>query len=518
MEFKLLEGRVEDEQGKQLRLTPQQFSAVVALAVTDGRAVPAARLTELLWDDAGDRGRSGNLKSLITNLRGVLGADRVVHENGGYRLVVHNYDFVDLLAFRAVVTRAEELTQTDPHTAAALYSHAALEMWDGMPLPNLAATTAMDAMSARLVNEMTYAVERMAAALLAVGRYQELTLVLPELIDRYPHRENLVKSLMWALYMAGRKEEALHVFKRRDEAAHETTGVGPGPVLTRLNEQIEKNDPALELEPAPMLPGDQEMFALGFTDPTPYPGAMTNYMAAGSDNRFIDRAATLIVLAVAPEVAKLSVEGNEVVARMVAHLAGLGCTQYLDIGGPIPSVRTSLHRVLSIAAPGSKVVHATGKPALVELFNRRLANVEGAVAVQGDLTTPDAIFDHPSTRSMLDLSQPVALVCQDEANYTPDARERLRDIMRRLAPGSYLVLTSSTIDGMTSLVRAQLNRIYSDPDAPQLILRTREECEAMHDGMEMVVPMAFYTEVLQVQESPPRLGQFRAYAAVSRKA
>ncbi len=91
------------------------------------------------------------------------------------------------------------------------------------------------------------AIEERIAADLDLGRHHELIPELETLIGQHPYRERCWEQLMTALYRSGRQGDALAAFQRAGEVLREELGIDPSPDLQHLQEQILRQDPALDL-------------------------------------------------------------------------------------------------------------------------------------------------------------------------------------------------------------------------------------------------------------------------------
>ena len=81
-----------------------------------------------------------------------------------------------------------------------------------------------------------------AQAALTTGAHLEVVAHLPVLITEHPFHENLRALLMRALYAAGRRAEALTVFRETRAALHDHLGIEPGRHLQSLHERILRDD------------------------------------------------------------------------------------------------------------------------------------------------------------------------------------------------------------------------------------------------------------------------------------
>ncbi|MFJ4013750.1 BTAD domain-containing putative transcriptional regulator [Streptomyces sp. NPDC090026] len=204
---------------------------LAVLAQRPGRAVPAARLVEEVWDGDPPRDAHGALQALVGRLRRALGRDAVASADGGYRLCADPED-VDLHRFeRLTAEGTRALADGDPVKAAALLDDA-LALWRGPALADLPGRTAaaarwearrLDARRARL------------DAALALGRAGDAAAELADLCAAHPLDEPLQALRIRALRDAGRPAQALAAYEEVRRSLADRLGTDPGPELTALH-------------------------------------------------------------------------------------------------------------------------------------------------------------------------------------------------------------------------------------------------------------------------------------------
>lgn len=119
-----------DDEGQEVKVPEVKVRALLAdLLARDGSPVSADRLIHDLWGDEPPGKPTGALQAKVSQLRRVIGRDRVVRQPPGYRLRLGDGpEEVDAARFRALVTRARPLR--DPRARAALLTEA-LQLWRG---------------------------------------------------------------------------------------------------------------------------------------------------------------------------------------------------------------------------------------------------------------------------------------------------------------------------------------------------------------------------------------------------
>ncbi|MFE7371034.1 AfsR/SARP family transcriptional regulator [Streptomyces anulatus] len=235
---------VRDGGGNDVTVPERKVRALLAdLLAHDGRPVPVDRLIHDLWGDAPPGSPSGALQAKVSQLRRVLGRDRVVRQPPGYRLrLERGTDEVDADRFRALVTEARPVR--DPRARAALLTEA-LGLWRGPAYADFAdAPFAREAVQ-RLAEQRLSVLEEQAEARWEAGDHVLLAGELADLVARHPLRERLRAVQMRALYSAGRQSEALASYDDLRGRLVEELGVDPGPELASLHRAVLRQDPLL---------------------------------------------------------------------------------------------------------------------------------------------------------------------------------------------------------------------------------------------------------------------------------
>jgi len=216
------------------------------LALYRGDVVSTDRLLDIVWDDAPPRTAVNAIQAHVSYLRQVLGGRAAIRASGaGYRL--------DLGAGGSDVVVAERLIRDsaqapDPrHRAERL--RAALALWRGRPLADVAGMPWLDEQAERLDGLRLQATRGLLEARLALGETAELVPELEQLTGAHPFDEQLRSQLMLALYRSGRQADALAAFRRLRRTLGDDMGIDPSQSLRELEAAILRQDPALDLAP-----------------------------------------------------------------------------------------------------------------------------------------------------------------------------------------------------------------------------------------------------------------------------
>ncbi len=261
MRFNIL-GPVEVRSGDELLDLggPKQRAVLAVLVLRVGRVVTVDRLVDELWGDEPPARALGTLQAYVSNLRRVLEPGRaprtpatvLASRPPGYVLQVLDDD-VDAVRFERGVTRAQALLAAGRPGEAHDELGAAMSLWRGPPLADLAAEAFARDPIDRLNELHEVAVETRLAADLALGRHATAAVELGDLVRRQPLRERPWELLMLALYRSGRQGDALRAYEHARRTLIEELGVEPGPALVRLERQVLEQDRALDWHaPAPL--------------------------------------------------------------------------------------------------------------------------------------------------------------------------------------------------------------------------------------------------------------------------
>jgi len=224
---------------------PRQRLLVALLLLRANEVVTVDRLVDDLWGDEPPAAARSSLYAYVSRLRKAIGHDRLVDGSAGYLLRAAD-DEIDARRFEAALADARRRLLADPGRAAIVLDEA-LALWRGPALADLSDEPALQAEITRLSELRLSALEMRIEAGLALGRHDEQIGVLESLLAREPLREHAWGQLMLALYRSGRQGDALDAYLRARSVLAEELGVDPSPELERLQQQILRQDPDLEV-------------------------------------------------------------------------------------------------------------------------------------------------------------------------------------------------------------------------------------------------------------------------------
>jgi len=246
VEFRVL-GPVEAVvDGRSVPLPAEKPRALLAvLLLSRNRVVPIHQLIAELWGEEPPDTAAKALQVYVSQLRKVIGADRLLTKPPGYSLRVDEGE-LDLDRFEQLVREGRERLAAGDAKAAAQELAQALDLWRGPALTEFDSEPFARDAGARLEESRFAAIEDRVEADLALGRHARLVSELEQLVAREPLRERPRGQLMLALYRSGRQADALELYRRTRETLVDELGIEPSPALQELEGAILRHDRSLQ--------------------------------------------------------------------------------------------------------------------------------------------------------------------------------------------------------------------------------------------------------------------------------
>ncbi|MFL5932199.1 MAG: BTAD domain-containing putative transcriptional regulator [Gaiellaceae bacterium] len=226
----------------------KQRLLLALLLLRAGELVSTDRLLTDIWGEQPPKAALSSLQNKVSQLRKALGSDVVRTVATGYSIHAEDESF-DLHRFEHLLAGARAADSAERRSA---QLQAALDLWRGAPLADLAFEPAVQLDIARLDELRTTAREELVEAGLVLGHHDRLVSELERLVSEHPLRERLRAQFMLALYRSGRQTEALAAYQAARRTLSDELGLVPSEELQRLERAILAHDPSLEL-PAPIV-------------------------------------------------------------------------------------------------------------------------------------------------------------------------------------------------------------------------------------------------------------------------
>ncbi|GAA4537521.1 AfsR/SARP family transcriptional regulator [Amycolatopsis samaneae] len=407
------------------------------LALNANKVVGLDEIIDALWDHDPPatartivHGNVSHLRRVLRNVQGEHGA-RILTSPPGYLLVVDPL-LIDVHHARALLGRA---AHARPEIASALLAEA-LALWRGPALSGVP-----DALRAPELEDLRLAVHGARVdADLDLDRHAELIAELSPIVRANPLAERTAGQLMRALYYAGRRGDALELYRTVSRAIMDALGVEPEARLRWVHERILNDD----------LPSRAEAGAGAARGAQPDPEPAPSQLPA----------------------AVPSLPGRQAELAWLDDLVGRGDGTVAVVSGTAGIGKSALavwwaHRVADRFPDGVLFASLRG-------FDTRHSPLDPAELLTQFLlglgVTTAQIPDRPHERAALYrslIARRRMLVVLDDARTTDQVRPLLPP-----GPGSMTVVTSrSRLDGLAVSNAAKLRVLgaLAEPDAVQVI-------------------------------------------------
>jgi O-methyltransferase involved in polyketide biosynthesis len=244
---------------------------------------------------------------------------------------------------------------------------------------------------------------------------------------------------------------------------------------------------------------------------------MYDYYLGGKDHFPADREAAEKVITAYPRTRALALENRRFLERAVEFLASQGIRQFVDLGTGLPTW-PNVHEVAQSIQPDARVAYVDNDP-VVTVHGRVLCDGENRITmIDGDIRRPQAILANPELTDLIDLSEPVAILCVAVLHFLTEdenPREIVAALRSQMAPGSYLVISHATTDGADGRVLRQITDVYAGASAPA-VPRTESAIRDLFTGLDLAEPGL--TDIAQWRCAlPSDTGNIRILGGAGRK-
>jgi DNA-binding SARP family transcriptional activator len=223
----------------------RQRKALAALLLAANQTVSPDRLVSVIWDVDPPATATAQVQNSLSALRRMLGdaglaLDRLGRGPGGYRLTVAE-DELDAGRFHRHLARAKQHAHADNLRGSLAETIAGLELWRGPALAGVG-SAALEPELRRLEELRLGAREEQARLRIALGDYELAAAELRVLCDEHPLHERLYQLRMTALHRAGRRADALEVFRTARETFRRELGLDPSEELRAVERLVLTDD------------------------------------------------------------------------------------------------------------------------------------------------------------------------------------------------------------------------------------------------------------------------------------
>ena len=265
---------------------------------------------------------------------------------------------------------------------------------------------------------------------------------------------------------------------------------------------------------------EQDRAPSGIDTTTPNVARIYDYLLGGKDNFGADREAAKRLIEAIPDVAGIARDNRSFLGRVVRYLVmKAGIRQFLDLGSGLPT-QANVHELAQGVAPDARVVYVDNDPVVASHVRALLTSGDQIIMVFGDLRDPAGVLRHPDVRRLLDLTQPVAVLCTGTLHFIGDEAEPHKIIAKyrdQLAPGSHLAVSHGTLEDDPAGEGAAAEGIYRQAPS-QLHVRPVPEVLRFFEGFELVEPgLTWITEWRPEPGTAPKGRRHSMRGGVGRK-
>jgi hypothetical protein len=169
-----------------------------------------------------------------------------------------------------------------------------------------------------------------------------------------------------------------------------------------------------------------------------------DYLLGGKDNFAIDRALGDKFINDLPGSRAIAFDNRGALTRAVREIVETtGVRQFIDLGSGLPTA-DNVHQVAQRYAVGSKVVYVDNDPVVLAHGRALLQENENTTVFQADLRDPEAIYQSPDTRALIDFDRPVAIILSAVLHHLNDDEDPaaiVRFWRDRIPSGSYVFIS-----------------------------------------------------------------------------
>jgi DNA-binding SARP family transcriptional activator/tetratricopeptide (TPR) repeat protein len=235
----------------------RQRTILAALLVARDRIVSVDSLIDAVWPSGPPATARNQVAICVAGLRKVFSeqadcTDLISTVHPGYVLNSRGH-YVDAPDFEERVRQARDQARAGQTAAACAMINDALALWRGPAFDGLDGERFTEE-AERLVSVRLSAYEDYAELQLKLGRHRTITPELTAHVREHPLREQARAHLVLAHYRAGRRADALAVFREGRDLLVQELGIEPGPALQALHDLVLQDSPTLTLPPTNPTP------------------------------------------------------------------------------------------------------------------------------------------------------------------------------------------------------------------------------------------------------------------------
>lgn len=167
-----------------------------------------------------------------------------------------------------------------------------------------------------------------------------------------------------------------------------------------------------------------------------------DWSLGGKNNYAVDREVAARMTEINPSLPDMVRDNRRFVCAAAARAAGAGVRQFLDLGSGLPT-QPSVHEAVREVNADARVCYVDTDAVAAAHARALLADGDGLVAAEGDLTRPTEVLAHPDVAAVIGKGEPVCVILAAVLHFldTAAAREVTAEYAGLMAAGSWLIVS-----------------------------------------------------------------------------
>lgn len=234
---------------------------------------------------------------------------------------------------------------------------------------------------------------------------------------------------------------------------------------------------------------EQQDVPRGIDPTTPNVARMYDYVLGGKDNYAADRELAGHLIESIPDGVEALRANRRFLGRAVSYVAEQGIDQYIDLGAGLPN-QGNVHEVAQRVHPHARVVYVDIDPVVIAHARALLAAEDRTAAIQADMREPRTVLASDEVARLIDFDRPVGVIFNAMLHFVTDDEDPegiVAAFTERMAPGSHLVISHSTLDDRPADLVKIIEEAYENASAP-MVFRDYERILRLFNGLALVEP------------------------------
>ncbi|MFG2090326.1 MULTISPECIES: SAM-dependent methyltransferase [unclassified Spirillospora] len=227
----------------------------------------------------------------------------------------------------------------------------------------------------------------------------------------------------------------------------------------------------------------------GIDPNTPNVARMYDYVLGGKDNFAADRELAGHLIASIPDGVEALRANRRFLGRAIAHIAERGIDQFIDLGAGLPN-QGNVHEIAQRVHPDAHVVYVDIDPIVIVHARALLAADDRTAALQADMRAPETVFASDAVARLIDFDRPVGVIFNAMLHFVTEAEDPAGIVgafTDRMAPGSHLVISHSTLDDRPADLVEIIETAYENASAP-MVFREHDQILRLFNGLTLIEP------------------------------